>query len=185
MKGIFLEVPTCLLESRRRTGADKLDEMWDGVLHMVPPPGSNHQTIAVELLLALGPLAKKRGLRPFGDSTGTFRPGVDNDWRIPDNTYARPEQVSDRGVEGGAPFIVEIRSPHDETDEKLPFYGEVGVGELLVVDPPTRRIELYRNAGGRMEKADGPVVVEALGVACETVEGPKLRLTWAGGSADI
>jgi hypothetical protein len=33
-----------------------------------------------------------------------------------------------------------------------------------------------------------PVVVQALGVTCETVatpDGPRLRLAWDGGSADI
>lgn len=184
MKGIFSEVPQDLLDSRRKAGADKFDEMWDGVLHLVPPPSDAHQSLAIDLLRLLAPLADRAGLLARFE-TGLFRPGTDMDYRVPDQTYTRPEHFTARGIDGPALFIVEIRSPHDETDEKLPFYGEVGVGELLVVDPLTRRIELYRNASGRMEKADGPVVVEALGVACETVEGPKLRLTWAGGSADI
>ena len=34
-----------VLDDRRRRGADRWDEMWDGVLHMVPPPGSDHQTL--------------------------------------------------------------------------------------------------------------------------------------------
>ena len=34
-----------VLEDRRKRGADRWDEMWDGVLHMVPPPGSAHQSL--------------------------------------------------------------------------------------------------------------------------------------------
>ncbi len=187
MRAVILDVPQDLLDSRRAIGADKCDEMWDGVLHMVPPPSGDHQVLNVDLFLVLAPLAKVRGLRPFFDATGLFRPGVEKDYRVPDQMYALPEQVTSRGAEGAVPLAVEIRSPHDETDDKLPFYGEVGVGELLVIDPPTRRVELFVNVGGRME-ARTPVVVQALGVTCETVDtaaAPRLRLTWDGDSADI
>jgi Uma2 family endonuclease len=180
----MLEVPQALLDERRAKGLDKSDEMWDGVLHMVPPPSTEHQSLGVELFLVLGPLAKRRGLNPWYDPTGLFRPGVDNDWRIPDQMYTDPARRSERGIEGGAALVVEILSPHDETYQKLDWYASVGVGEVLVVDPKTRRVELYRNRDGRMERVDEPLVLDALGVTAETVDG-KLRLTWDGGSADI
>jgi Uma2 family endonuclease len=79
--------------------------------------------------------------------------------------------------------VVEILSPYDETYQKLDWYAGVGVGEVLVVDPETRRVELFANRDGRMEPVE-PVVIECLGVRAETVE-QKLRLTWDGGTADI
>ena len=36
MKALMAEVPSDLVETRRRIGADRWDEIWDGVLHMPP-----------------------------------------------------------------------------------------------------------------------------------------------------
>ncbi len=57
---------------------------------------------------------------------GLFRPGVDDDYRVPDQAYARPELRSERGIEGPASLVVEILSPNDETYQKLDWYGAVG-----------------------------------------------------------
>ena len=183
----MLEVPQALLDERRRQGLDESDEMWDGELHMVPPPFDRHQALGADLFLALAPLAKGRGLLPRYDPTGLFRPGVDDDYRVPDQIYAPPEVRSDRGIEGAAALVVEILSPHDETYRKLDWYASVGVGEVLVIDPETRRVELFANRDGQMvavAPVEGALVVEALGVTAQTVDG-KLRLAWDGGEADI
>jgi Uma2 family endonuclease len=184
----MLEVPQALLDERRSKGLDKSDEMWEGELHMVPPPSEAHQELGAELFLALAPLAKTSGLLPRYDPTGVFRPGHDDDWRVPDQVYARPELRSERGIEGAASLVVEILSPHDETYRKLDWYGSVGVEQVLVIDPSTRRVELYANRDGRMmgedPDPDGTLHIAALGVRAQTVGG-KLRLTWEGGAADI
>jgi len=179
----MLEVPVDLLADRRWRNADRWDEMWEGELHMVPPPSVEHQRLGSELFLVLGPLAKTRGLAPLYDATGLFRPGADNDWRVPDSAFARPEVLSHRGIEGAASLVVEILAPGDESYAKLGWYASVGVGEVLVIEPDTRRVELFANRDGRMVPV-APVVIECLGVRGETVDG-RLRLTWAGGTADI
>ncbi len=142
---------------------------------MVPRPSEQHQAIGTALVVALAPLAE----------TGLFRPDVDDDYKVPDQLYARPELRSERGIEGGASLVVEILSPNDETYAKLDWYASasVGVGEVLVIEPETRRVELFANRDGRMVAVD-PVVIECLGVGAETVDGT-LRLTWDGGTADI
>ena len=184
----MLEVPQALLDERRSKGLDKSDEMWEGELHMVPPPSEAHQEVGAELFLVLGPLAKASGLLPRYDPTGVFRPGVDNDWRVPDQVYASPELRSDRGIEGAASLVVEILSPYDETYRKLDWYASVGVEEVLVVDSSSRRVELFANRDGRMVAVDpgpdGTMHIVALGVRAETVDG-KLRLTWESGTVDI
>ena len=38
MRAVMLDVPESLLDERRRLGLDVFDEVWEGVLHMVPPP---------------------------------------------------------------------------------------------------------------------------------------------------
>ena len=178
----MLEVPQALLDDRRAKGLDKSDEMWEGELHMVPPPSDQHREVALALLRVLAPLADARNLISRYES-GLFRPGTENDWRVPDQTYARPELRSPRGIEGGASLVVEILSPHDETYEKLDWYASLGVGEVLVVEPESRRVELFANRDGHMVAVE-PADIQALGVRAETVDG-RLRLTWEGGSADV
>lgn len=60
-RAVLLEVPQGLLEERRRKGLDVWDEVWDGVLHMVPPPSGVHQRFAFRLGVALDPLARAKG----------------------------------------------------------------------------------------------------------------------------
>jgi Uma2 family endonuclease len=134
MRVVMYEAPPdveAMLAERRRLGLDKRDEMWDGVLHMVPPPGEAHAEFSSEFFLAVGHVAKRCGLIPRME-TGLFR-AVD-DYRVPDQLYRRPDQGSDRGAEG-AELVVEVRSPRDETYEKIDFYSGLGVREMIVAHP--------------------------------------------------
>ena len=133
-------VPESLLAERRSRGLDRRHELWNGVLHMVPPPGDAHQGLSTELVMLLGPLAKRRGLVPRV-GTGLFRSS--DDYRVPDQLYRRPEDGSARGADG-AELVVEILSPQDETLAKLRWYDEQGVREVLVLDPVTRAATLHR-----------------------------------------
>jgi len=185
---VLVEVPEALIEERRRTGADRWDELWEGELHMVPPPSGLHQRLGGELFMVLNPLAKARGL--IGSyETGLYRPGTDIDYRVPDQVYARPEVVTERGVDGPAQVVVELVSPGDETYAKLGFYAEMGVGEVLVVHPGERRVELFVLRGGRhvlvQPDADGAVRSAALGATFATVDGPRLAIAWDGGSTQV
>jgi Uma2 family endonuclease len=176
----MLDVPESLLDERRRLGWDVFDEVWEGVLHMVPPPSGEHQILESEMIAALLAVAKRRGLVASVE-TGLF--AADDDYRVPDLVVSHPAQRSRRGVDDTAELVVELRSPHDETDEKLPWYAARGVTEILVVDPPTRAIELYRSAGGEPvavapDSGDG-VTLATLGVRLSTVDtddGPRLRI---------
>lgn len=190
MRAVLLEVPEALLEERRRKGLDVFDEVWDGVLHMVPPPSGHHQRLGLKLGVVLLPLAEDKGL-VGSHETGLFRPGAagERDYRVPDLVFARPENASDRGVDGMAELVVEILSPGDESYDKLGFYADLGVGEVLVVDPETRTVELFVLKDGSLEPAApdaaGTLVASSLDVSFATVEGPRLRVSWAGGSTDL
>jgi Uma2 family endonuclease len=157
MRAVMLEVPERLLEERRRKGLDRFDEMWDGVLHMVPPPSYAHQKLGSALLVALKPFVEDQGLS-IVYRVGVFRDG--RDYRVPDLVICREDQASERGVERGAEVVIELRSPGDETSEKLPFYGAMGVREVFVIDPATARIELFVLRGGKLL----PVVADASSV---------------------
>ncbi len=49
MKAVMPEVPQHVLHERARTGANRWDEMWEGVLHMPPMPNRDHQDLALSL----------------------------------------------------------------------------------------------------------------------------------------
>ena len=179
----MLDAPQAMLDERRRLGLDVRDEMWDGVLHMVPPPHDDHQGLGIELVMVVGPIAKRRGLIPRYE-TGLFRAA--DDYRVPDLLFRRDDQGSERGAEG-AELVVEIRSPRDETYEKFDFYLRVGVKEILVLHPGSHRAELHYAVEGGLIPAqgrDGEVESKVLGITLRTVDG-KLRITWDGGTADI
>jgi Uma2 family endonuclease len=184
MKVLILDAPQHMLDERRRLGLDGRDEMWDGVLHMVPPAGDRHQGLGAAFLVAVAPLAESRGLVSRYE-TGLFH--ADDDYRVPDLLFRRPDQGSERGAEG-AELVVEIRSPNDETYVKLPFYAQIGVREVLVLHPEDRRVELFRPVAGQMlpvtADASGGLRCEVLGIWLLTVD-QKLRIAWDSGSAEV
>ena len=186
MRVLMLEPPPDLLEDRRRKGLDHLDEVWDGVVHMVPPPSLWHQELESGLEEVLRPLARLRGLRCL-HNTGLFR--ADQNYRVPDLMVFRPEHGSDRGVETHAEVVVELLSPNDESREKLPFYESVGVSEVFLIDPRTRAVELYALRSGRLQAmkpdSNGAFRSAVLGLELRPVAGPRLRLTWDGGPAEV
>lgn len=182
----MIEVPEDLLEERRRLGADRWDEMWDGVLHMAPAPSGPHQRFVFQLGSALKARVEAAGLI-VSHETEVYRPGVGReDYRIPDLVVAKRERSTDRGVEGRAELAVEVRSANDETYEKLPFYAEMEVQEVLVVDPRTCVAEMFVLGEGAL--VPGPLRSATLDIGFATVDtaaGPVLRLTWPGGSAEV
>jgi Uma2 family endonuclease len=125
-----------LLERRRRLDQDRKDEVWEGVLHMVPAPGHRHARLTQQLAELLGPPARAAGLQPtvaefnLGDSK--------HDFRVPDGGLHRPGAAE--MWHPTAALILEILSPGDETWEKLPFYAAHRVDELLIVDPDTHQL---------------------------------------------
>jgi Uma2 family endonuclease len=139
MRALVLDPPTAgldpLLERRRRSGLDRLDEVWEGVLHMVPAPTHEHGDLESQLHTILRPLARRAGLTMVGQSN--LGEG-EHDFRVPDSALHRP------GTSGTwhptAPLVVEIVSPNDESWEKLPFYAAHEVGEVLIVDPRKRTV---------------------------------------------
>src|ERR1700722_4238232 len=71
-----------LLERRRRSGLDRLDEVWGGVLHMVPAPSYAHARVAHQLDVLLDGPARAAGLVPV---MGEFNLGEsERDYRVPD-----------------------------------------------------------------------------------------------------
>ena len=87
------------------------------------------------------------------------------------------------GVRGEGPdALIEIRSPDDETFEKLSFYAAVGVSEVIVCDRDSRRCRIFRLAGQQyvllQPDSEGWLQSEALGARMRVLEGspPRLRI---------
>ena len=185
MRTVLVDPPPHFLQERRRLGQDIRDEMWDGVVHVVPSPSTWHQHFAHRLGHVLFPLAEAQGLLATHE-TMLFRPGGDRDWRAPDLLYAPFDHASERGIEGHAALVIEVRSPGDETYEKLPFYAGVGCREVLVIDRDTCVVELFRlYEGGEHARTTGSVELASLGATVTTIEGPGVRVAWDGGSTDV
>jgi Uma2 family endonuclease len=183
----MLDAPAELLAERRRLGHDLFDEMWEGELHMVPPPSEEHQRIELRLAVALLPAADAAGLH-LRVETGVFDPGFPDDesFRTPDLVLFDESVRSKRGVEGAARLAVEIRSPGDESFAKLPFYERMGVGEFLVIDRDDKSIRHWRREGESLIEtppaSDGSYRLAALAVTLRSDDHgdePRLVVTVA------
>ena len=123
------------LDERRRLGHDRWDEERDGVYYVNPAPTYEHQRLSQQLAELLGPLARAGGLEA---TVGGVNIGEQRNYVIPDASLHRP------GAGGTyvptAALAVEILSPGDDTWEKVPFYADRGVEELVIVDPRGRGV---------------------------------------------
>lgn len=133
-----------LKERRRVSELDRLDEVWEGVLHMVPAPNDARADLAQQLAILLDGPARAAGLFP---TMHEFNLGhsIEN-YRVPDGGLHRARYWGT--WEHTAPLVVEIVSPGDETWEKLPFYAAHAVDEVLILDPPEHAIHWLGLAGG-------------------------------------
>jgi hypothetical protein len=144
-----------LLEHRRRTGADRFDEVWEGVYHMVPGPSHAHARVEAHLLALLRAPATAAGL----EVTGQFNLGEsEHDFRVPDGGLHRP------GAGGmwhpTAALVIEIVSPGDESRQKLPFYAKHNVDEVLIVDPTGRTVIWLALAEGEYRPVERSGLIE-------------------------
>ncbi len=151
MKAVMAEVPEHFLAWRKTTGADRTDEMWDGVLHMGPVPNRRHQEFefALESWLRTHWSPKYRG-KVYHQINVASIGGWRNNYRIPDLVLLLPDRFGidhNEYFEGAPSAVVEIRSPGDETYEKLPFYAQLGVPEVWIFDRDSRQPELHQLAG--------------------------------------
>ncbi len=134
-----------LLERRHRSGADRLDEVWDGRYVVAPDPHSNHGAVQGEKFLLLKQAARPLGLR----AVLTFNLGEPADYRIPDaGLLPGPAGV----WHDTALLVVEVLSLEDMTFDKLDFYTARGVRELLVLDWQNSSVRCFALQEGQAER---------------------------------
>jgi Uma2 family endonuclease len=144
-----------LIEHRRRLGLDHRDEVWQGVLHMNPPPSFAHERISSSLHRLLGPYADAANLY----LVGTVGIGVTDDNRIPDLTLQRPQDAEPQWQQTAA-LVVEIISPKDKSEVKLPFYAAHNVDEVLFVDPEKRTVDWLGLTDGEYKPIERSTLID-------------------------
>lgn len=145
-----------LLERRKLSGLHRLDEVWEGVLHMVPAPSGEHAYLAQQLAELLGEPARAAGLVPAMHEVNVG--SSEEDFRIPDGALHReiPRTVWFPTL----PLVVEIASPGDESWQKLPFYASHGVQEVLIVEPSQRSVHWLVLKDGEYAEAKRSILID-------------------------
>ena len=169
---------------RRVSGADRYDEVWNGVYVVAQPPDNEHQDVRTGLCSAMQTAVGS-------DCGNRIYPGVNvsdrvEGWlfnvRVPDVAVVLPGGVAqDCGTHycGGPDWCAEVTSPGDRSRDKPDFYALVGVRELLLVDRDPWALELYRLHADRLalvghSDIDKPDVLAAtvVPVSFRLVTGP-------------
>jgi Uma2 family endonuclease len=148
-----------LIVDRRTKGIDNHDEVWEGI-YVMPPMASNpHQQLVGSLCFILREVIGSTRLGQVlpGANVSDRRENWESNYRCPDVVVAF---TNSRAVDctthwlGGPDFLVEIESPGDETDQKIPFYSRIRVQELLMIHRDSRRLLLYRHDGRQLVSVD-------------------------------
>jgi len=153
------------LERRRSAGLDRFDEVWEGRYVAAPDAHVNHGRTQLGLAQLLLSSARRLGVQ----AAGTFNLGRPDDYRIPDaGLVPRPGEV----WHDTALLVVEILSPDDGTFDKLDFYRDHGVRELLVLDWTTRDVRVVDLQGGHADRPASAVLGMTTGEIAEAIDWP-------------
>jgi Uma2 family endonuclease len=171
-----------LKAEREASGADRYDEVWEGVYMMAPFPNNEHQDVqgdlAVAIKIALGWGAPAR-VHP-GANVSDREQGWEHNYRIPDVLVVLPgSKARDCGTHwcGGPDFAVEVASPGDRSRQKLDFYAQIGVRELLLIDRDPWRLELFRLEGGRLKPVAPPLASKVVPLSFRLIpDQPRPRI---------
>jgi Uma2 family endonuclease len=145
-----------LRERRERLNLDHYDEVWEGVLHMNPPPAAEHQEILQQLAELLSPLARNAGLVPL---IQVFALGDSRDnYRAPDGGLHRTRP---RGVwHHTAALVIEVVSPGDVSWEKFSFFAAHEVDEVVIIDPKEHEVHWFALRDGEYEPVQQSALIE-------------------------
>jgi Uma2 family endonuclease len=129
----------------------KRHEIIDGDHYVTPAPKTKHQTISLNLTIALGSFVKEHGL---GLVLAALCDVILSDENVvqPDLLFistSRATIVTEENVRGAPDLIVEIiseatRKKDEATKRKL--YERFGVREYWIVDPELEVVKIFRRA---------------------------------------
>jgi Uma2 family endonuclease len=151
-----------IIRDRQRKGIDKYDEVWDGVYIMPPLANNPHQRLVgllTPIYLEVTVLDQDQVLP--GANVSDRRTGWEDNFRCPDIVVVRHgSRAVDCGTHwfGGPDFLTEIQSPGDDTENKIPFYSQIHVRELLIIHRDTRALRLLQHDGNELVEVS-PVLI--------------------------
>lgn len=154
-------VSRSLIEDRQQRGVDSYDEVWDG-LYIMPPLANNpHQKLVGLLVPIFHDAVVLPGLGDVypGANVSDRRGKWEKNFRCPDLVVVlKDSPVIDCGTHlfGGPEFLIEVQSPGDRSEEKVPFYSKINVRELLLIQRDSRDLRLFRHDGTALVEV-GPV----------------------------
>ena len=118
--------------------------------------------------------------------------GWPSDYRVPDLVLLTPDRFGidkNEYFEGAPTVVVEIRSPEDESYDKLDFYARLGVPEVWIIDRDTKAPEMFSLAGGSYERrasdSDGWLLSEATGVELRRSDSSRLAMRIGGDGSTL
>jgi Uma2 family endonuclease len=163
-----------LIAERQLSGADRFDEVWEGIYVMAPQANNEHNYLAGRLYSVLFEVVEEAG-------HGTVYPTAnisdrEENWRqnfrCPDAlVFLLGNLAEDRDTHwfGGPDFDIEIVSPHDRTYEKLDFYASIGTREVLIVDREPWQLVLFRLRDSAMVEVGRSTLDDARAIDSQVV----------------
>ncbi|MFL5242357.1 MAG: Uma2 family endonuclease [Gemmataceae bacterium] len=179
------------IRERQAHGIDRDDEVWEGAYVVSPIANNVHQELVGAFTAILYGLITQPGKGKVLPGANVSDQPLNWRWnfRGPDIVVVLNEgQAEDRKSHwfGGPDFLIEIKTPGDETEQKIPFYSKIGVRELLIVHRDLRALELFRHDGLELafvEQSDakhkGWIASEVVPLAWRwktTPDGPRIEV---------
>jgi Uma2 family endonuclease len=129
-------------------------ELVEGRLHEMEPPGAEHGAVAMRIAMLLAPAVDEAGIGIVFASEVGFQLASDPDTvRAPDVAFIAADRVPETGIPRGywpgpPDLAVEVVSPndrHSEVEGKALSWLAAGTRAVVVVDPPLRTATVYRS----------------------------------------
>ncbi len=175
------------IRDRQDQDIDQHDEVWEGV-YIVPPLANNpHQNLVGGLsgvLFNVVTLEGRGQVLPGANVSGR-RKGWHKKFRGPDVVVVLEGSAAidwESHWQGGPDFLVEIQSPGDETEGKIPFYGQLRVRELLIVHRDSRHLRLYRHNGEKLVLVEPSILEGERWIVSKVVPLAFRRKAFRGGA---
>ena len=155
MTSATLALPTMTADEFLREYADDSRvELVDGHLRRLPMPGAEHGRVCVKAILTLGAFIEQHNLGRVMSNDTFIRTRTDPvGFRGADVCYISFATLpADQPMPVGhlippLELVVEVRSPSDsmpDMTEKAAEYNRAGVQVVLVLDPQTESVEVFR-----------------------------------------
>ena len=151
-----------VLARRRAWGADKLDEVWEGVPHLGQQVG-RHASLQQQLALLLGGAAEARGLIAV---LGAYEPCA------PDSPFGESGERVRGDSAGTAALAVEIVDV-DHRDERLSALAADRIDEVVLIDLGANTVRWLALTDGGYRPTDASRVIDlAADALAESINWP-------------